>query len=74
LNQYLVLYKNQEGNTFQSIHTWAEIEPMLYKMEKVGGRIRIFRLNGLNDPYLVRVVHCKDMYWLETMNGIHLEG
>lgn len=74
MNQYLVLYKNMEGNTFQSIHTWAEIEPMLYKMEVAGGRMRIFRLNGLNTPYLVRVVHCKNMYWLETMNGTHLEG
>lgn len=74
MNQYLVLYRNKDGNCFQSIKIWPEILKMLRKLEEVGGRMRIFRLNGVQNPYLVRVVRCKDMYWLETLNGIHIEG
>ena len=74
MNEYLVIYQNKEGKTFYSIKTWPEIEKMLRKREEVGGKMRVFRLSGISDPALVRIIHCKDMYWLETMSGIHVEG
>lgn len=74
MNQYLVLYKNKEGSCFQSIKIWPEIEKMLRKMEEAGGRMRVFQLNGINTPYALRVIHCNNTFWLETMNGIHVEG
>lgn len=72
--EYLVIYTNEARESFHSIKVWPEIETMLRKMEVVGGRMRVFRLIGDQDPQLVRIIHCKDCYWLETMSGIHVEG
>lgn len=72
MNQYLVLYRNKDGNCFQSIKIWPEIEKMLRKLEEVGGGMRIFRLNGMNHPELMRVCHEDDAYWLEPINRIQL--
>lgn len=74
MHEYLVIYTNKDGASFHSIKIWPEIETMLRKMEVVGGRMRVFRLVGSQDPQLMRIIHCKDCYWLETMSGIHVEG
>lgn len=74
MNEYLVTYRNKEGRCFHSIKTWPEIETMLRKMEVVGGNIRVFRLIADKDPQILRIVHCGNSYWLETLYGIHVEG
>ena len=73
-HEYLVIYTNKDGESFHSIKIWSEIETMLRKMEVVGGRMRVFRLVGDKDPQLMRIMHCKNYYWLETLGGIHVDG
>ena len=73
MNQYLVSYKNTDGAKFHSLKTWQEIQKMLRIIEKVGGEVRIYRLDKI-DPERVWPYKVKDMYMLGDMYRNIVEG
>lgn len=74
MNQYLVMYQPPNDNKYYpSLHIWPEILTMLRKNEEVKGRMFVYRFIE-EKPRALRVIHCRDLYWLEDMYGNHIEG
>lgn len=74
MNQYLVMYRPLNDNKYYpSLHIWPEILTMLRKREETKGRMFIYLLAS-EVPEPMCVCHRVDVYWLEDMNGIYVEG
>ena len=74
MNEYLVMYQPPNDNKYYpSLHIWPEILTMLKKNEEVKGRLFVYRFVDEKTRPL-RVIHCRNLYWLETMYGYHVEG
>lgn len=76
MNEYLVVYQPyQTHKCFPSIHIWPEILSMLkVRDETKKGSFAVYLFSSTGEPKVCRIVHCRNVYWLEDKYGNVLEG
>lgn len=72
--KYLVMVEPSDYGLATYLMTAKEIGGMLNSIKSPGVAVHIYRLLKGRDPELLRMIHCRDSYWLETMYGTFVES